>query len=180
MTDKIIENNQIVDIDLVIPNNYNPKPDYNSTEELQLEFQKIKDSVEYHGQMDPLIVREVNGKYELINGYHRWQAMKDLGFTKVEIKNLGVISKNEAIKKTLSFEELKIDLDTVETAKLVKALKGDQDSLKGLPYFTDEIEDKLKMLDFNWKDYDGEGGLDDLGNKKKKVTCPNCGEEFEV
>lgn len=71
MTDKIIENNQIVDIDLVIPNNYNPKPDYNSTEELQLEFQKIKDSVEYHGQMDPLIVREVNGKYELINGYHR-------------------------------------------------------------------------------------------------------------
>jgi len=176
---EIIENNMVIDIDLVIPNNYNPKPDFNSTEELQLEFQKIKDSIAYHGQIDPLIVRELNGKYELINGYHRWQAMKELGFEKVEIKNLGVIDRNEAIKKALSFEELKIPLDTIETAKLVKILKEDQISLEGLPYFSEEIENKIKMLDFDWGQYK-EGELGDIGGKKKKVVCPNCGEEFEV
>ena len=68
---EIFQNNKVVDIELLIPNNYNPKPDYMATEELQLEFSKIKDSLEYHGQIDPVIVREMNGKYEIINGYHR-------------------------------------------------------------------------------------------------------------
>ncbi len=175
----IIENNMVVDIELVIPNNYNPKPDFTSTEELQLEFAKIKDSIAYHGQIDPLIVREVNDKYELINGYHRWQAMKELGFEKVEIKNLGTISKEEAIKKALSFEELKIPLDVIETAKLIKALKEDQVSLMGLPYMSEEIENKLKMLDFNFNDYQ-DTDLEDIKGNKKKVVCPNCGEEFEI
>jgi len=145
----IVENNMVVDIDLVIPNNYNPKPDFNSTEELQLEFEKIKDSIAYHGQIDPLIVRELNGKYELVNGFHRLQAMKDLGFEKVEIKNLGDITREEAIKKTLSFEELQIPLDRIEVAKLIVALDKDGKSLEGLPYDADVIDSLKKMLDYD-------------------------------
>lgn len=171
---EIIQNNIVVDIELLIPNNYNPKPDYTSTEELQLEFEKIKDSISYHGQIDPIIVREMNGKYEIINGYHRWLAMKELGFKEIEVKNLGTISREEAIKKTLSFEELKIPLDTIETAKLVKALKESGDSLKGLPYFDDEINKKLEMLSFDFSQFENKNSLDEVD--KKTITCPNCGE----
>ena len=79
---KIIENNQVVSISGVRPNEYNPKPNYNDTEELKQEFQKIKTSLRIHGQIDPVLVRQVkeNDGYEIINGYHRYVAMKELGF----------------------------------------------------------------------------------------------------
>ena len=56
---------------------------------LKKEFERIKKSLQEHGQMDPIIVREIeDNKYEIINGYHRWNAMKDLGYYECEIKNL--------------------------------------------------------------------------------------------
>ncbi|MHA1867143.1 MAG: ParB/RepB/Spo0J family partition protein, partial [Candidatus Heimdallarchaeaceae archaeon] len=94
--------NLIVSIDKIVPNDFNPKPDYNSTEELRIEFERIKNSLKNHQQIDPIIVRELpekelkkkpgmRKKYEIINGYHRWAAMKELGVKKVEVKNLGKI-----------------------------------------------------------------------------------------
>ena len=104
--------------------------------------------------------------------------MKELGFTTIEVKNLGVMSREDAIKKTLSFEELKIPLDTIETAKLVKALQDAGDSLKGLPYFDDEIKNKIDMLNFDYSQYGDKGDLGEV--EKKKITCPECGAEITL
>lgn len=87
--ENITENNQIVDINLLSPNKYNPKLDYNSTPELQREFERIKKSLIDHGQIDPVIVRKIENGYEIIDGFHRYCAMKELGWTKCEIKDLG-------------------------------------------------------------------------------------------
>lgn len=145
-------NNLIMEIDKLVPNDWNPKLDYNSTEELKIEFEKIKNSLKDHGQVDPIIVREIKDKYEIINGYHRWVAMKELEFKEVEIKNLGKITKNEAIKIGLSLEETKIPLDVIEVAQLVKSLK-EIGEWQGLPYSLEEIENKIKLLDFDFKQF---------------------------
>jgi hypothetical protein len=146
-------NNLVVPINELTPNDFNPKPVYDSTEELKIEFERIKDSIKNHGQVDPIIVREPpekpEVKYEIVNGFHRWVAMKELGFEKVEIKNLGKISKNEAIKIALSLEETKIPLDVIEVAKLVKNLK-EIGEWQGLPYSLDEINTKISLLEFNF------------------------------
>jgi len=145
---KIIQNNLVVDIDKVKPNNYNPKPDFKESEELKIEFNRIKNSLYHHGQLDPIQVRELkDGKYEIVNGYHRWLAMKELGMKKVEIKNLGKISRKEAIKIALSLEETKIPLDVLEVAELVKNLKKIGE---GLPYSMEEIQNKISLLEFDF------------------------------
>jgi len=152
--EKIIENNQLVDINQLKANDYNPKPDYKETEELQLEFGKIKNSLEYHGQINPILVRELgNGIFEIVNGFHRWKAMQELGFEKVEVKNLGKITREEAIKKALATEELRIPLDMIEVAKLVKGLKELGVGLEGLPYSMEEIDNKIDLLGFNWDEF---------------------------
>ena len=142
----------IVDINQIKPNTYNPKPDYRESEDLSFEFDKIKISLKYHGQIDPLQVREVEGDipYELVNGYHRWLGMKEQGFKKAEIKTFGKITKTEAVKIALSMEELKIPLDVIEVAQLIKEIKDKEESLEGLPYLEKEIQEKIELLEFDW------------------------------
>ena len=75
---KIITDNKVVDILKVMPNDYNPKINIDENEANRAEFEKVKDSIKIAGQIQPLIVRELpKGKYEIINGYHRWRAMQE-------------------------------------------------------------------------------------------------------
>lgn len=176
---KIIEENKVISIDEIYPNEYNPKPDFNSTEELKLEFEKIKKSIKFHGQGDPIKVRETAKGYEIIDGYHRWFAMKELGYDKAEIKSFGKITREQAIKITLSFERTKIPLDVIEEAKLVKEIYELEQSIDGLPYTEEEVADKIKLLEFDFDQY--EDDMDNDGEKKEKeVTCPNCNHKFII
>lgn len=144
----IHQDNIIVPMKKVVPNNYNPKPDYKANPKLLAEFDKIKKSLREHGQMDPIQVREVDGdKYEIINGYHRFLAMQEEGFKDIEVKNLGKITRGEAIAKTLTFEELKIPLDYIEVAKLLQEPDVPFDML---PYTQEEVDDKISLLNFDF------------------------------
>ena len=166
--EKIIENNKIVGIEEIKANDYNPKLSYKDSPELMIEFDKLKKSLEYHGQIDPLLVREVKSGYELVNGYHRLEAMKELKWKRVEIKDLGKISRIEAIKKALSTEELRIPLDVIEVAELIKGIKDSEGSLEGLPYLEEEIENKIKLLNFDWSKYESDF-LDVIEDDVKKL-----------
>jgi len=167
---KIIENNFVVAIDKVKPNGYNPKPDYNSTDELKAEFEKIKNSIRVHGQIDPIQVRELGkGMYEIVNGYHRWVAMKELGFKEIEIKNLGKMSRVKAIMKALSFEVLKIPLDIIESAKLAKEVRDSEEDLSGLPYTPEELENKIRLLEFDWDNFKEIDLLEEGSKEIKKL-----------
>lgn len=165
---KIIENNLIVDINKVVPNDYNPKLNYEDIPEFQAQYEKIKESLRYHGQIDPVLIREIeNGLYEIINGFHRWKAMKELKFEKVEIKNLGKISRQEAIKKALSTEEPRIPLDVIETAKLLKEIKESEAGLEGLPYLEQEIKEKIELLEFDWNTFENEEDIEKMPDTQK-------------
>ena len=166
---KIIENNRKVPIGEVRANKYNPKPDYSTSEELKAEFERIKTSLRIHGQIDPILVRtekKVTG-WEIVNGFHRWMAMKDLGFTEIEIKDLGEISRADAIKKALSTEEPRIPLDVIEVAKLIKEIKESEEGLEGLPYLEKEITEKLALLEFDFNQF----GNPSEGNEAVKTEA---------
>ena len=171
----IIEGNLVINIDKVKPNDYNPKQDFREDVELSREYEKIKDSLKYYGQIDAIKVRELDdGSYEIVNGYHRWTAMKELGFDKVEIKNYGKVTREEAIKMAVVTEDTRIPLDTLEVAELLKVLKEIGDSMAGLPYTMEEMDKKIALLTFDWGDLerepvtgseeteDGDGQLDTI------------------
>ena len=159
---KIIENNLKVSIDKVKPNNFNPKLNFREYPDLGKEFNRIKKSLKTYGQLDPIQVRELDdGTFELINGYHRWEAMKELGFVEIEIKNLGKISREQAIKIAISTEDTKIPLEQIEVAKLLKEIRDSEIGLEGLPYEIEDIEAKINLLEFDWKQDN---------DKSKKIT----------
>lgn len=62
----------------VIPSPHNPRKEFISDE-----ISELADSIREHGIIQPLIVRNVNGKYELIAGERRWRASQSINLTTV-------------------------------------------------------------------------------------------------
>ena len=71
--------------------------------------------------MMPITVRETeNGIYEIIDGYHRYQACKELGYTKLLVNNLGKIKDEVAKSLTILFERAKVEPNSIMEAELLK------------------------------------------------------------
>ncbi len=71
---------QVVDINLIVPNPYQPRKEF-SDEKLN----ELAESIRIHGVIQPLLVREHNGKFQLIAGERRLRASKLVGLTEVPI-----------------------------------------------------------------------------------------------
>src|SRR5205085_4040571 len=48
-------------------------------------LQELVDSIRQHGIIQPLIVRRVDGRHELIAGERRWRAAQDVGLGEVPV-----------------------------------------------------------------------------------------------
>src|SRR3954469_20161732 len=65
-------------VNTVVPNPYQPRTQMDETA-----MQELTSSIEASGLLQPVVVRPRNGKYELIAGERRWQAVQRLGWTKI-------------------------------------------------------------------------------------------------
>src|SRR5207247_301231 len=61
----------------ITPSPLQPRKDFASEA-----LQELIDSIREHGIIQPLIVRRVDGRHELIAGERRWRAAKELGLAK--------------------------------------------------------------------------------------------------
>jgi ParB family chromosome partitioning protein len=64
----------------IVPSRLQPRKDF-APEALQ----ELVDSIRQHGIIQPLIVRQTGGRYELIAGERRWRAAQELGLTEVPV-----------------------------------------------------------------------------------------------
>src|ERR671937_1098457 len=64
----------------VVPSRFQPRKDF-APEALQ----ELVDSIRQHGIIQPLIVRQVGARYELIAGERRWRAAQQLGLSEVPV-----------------------------------------------------------------------------------------------
>jgi ParB family chromosome partitioning protein len=69
-----------VPLDHVIPSPLQPR-----TQFIESPLEDLMESIRQHGIIQPLIVRAVDGKYELIAGERRWRASKKLGLATVPV-----------------------------------------------------------------------------------------------
>ncbi|MGY8642280.1 MAG: ParB/RepB/Spo0J family partition protein [Verrucomicrobiales bacterium] len=69
-----------VALDTIIPSPYQPRKHFNDEH-----LQELVDSIREHGIIQPLVVRKVKGKYELIAGERRWRACQKLELDEVPI-----------------------------------------------------------------------------------------------
>lgn len=127
------EGSQILEVDInkVIPNPHQPRLAFNEEK-----LEELATSIRSHGIIQPLIVSENNGNYELIAGERRFQAAKKAGLEKVSVI---VRQANEKEKLELAIIEnvQRHDLNNIEEAKAYKKLHND------FQMSQEEIADKM-------------------------------------
>lgn len=107
------DKNNILEIKItdIEPNMLQPRKNFNE-EKLESMAQSIREN----GIIQPLIVRRVNNKYEIIAGERRWRASRIAGLTKVPvvIKNM---SDKQVMEAALIENLQREDLNVIEEAK---------------------------------------------------------------
>lgn len=108
-----------VDLHSVGPSPMQPRKEFASEA-----LQELVSSIREHGIIQPLIVRQVDGRYELIAGERRWRAAQELGLTQVPVI---VRSANDLEVLQLSLIEnlQRADLSPIEEAQGYARLAGE-------------------------------------------------------
>jgi len=77
---------------------------------------ELVDSIRQHGIIQPLIVREIGGRYEIIAGERRWRAAQELGLAEVPVI-LRAANDLEVLELSLIENLQRADLNPIEEAQ---------------------------------------------------------------
>lgn len=142
----------IVSVGELLANEYNPKKGLDDPV-TKREYEYLKTSLA-EGYVQEIIVREnEQGHYEIVDGFHRYLALKEMGVEKIPVKNLGAKTLEEAMKWTLRVEKNKVPVDAIMEAQLLKRLIANispEELAKSLPYTAEQIANQVKLLDFDF------------------------------
>lgn len=96
-------------VDDIQPNPRNPREQFNNIDDLA-------DSIKEQGQLTPVLVRPVNGGYELVHGERRLRAMQSLGRDTIEGK-VRDLSDKESLEKSITENLHREDVSPIAEAR---------------------------------------------------------------
>jgi ParB family chromosome partitioning protein len=102
---------QQIDIDLIDPSPYQPRTRFREEA-----LEELARSIKASGIIQPLVVRPIGGRFQLIAGERRWRAAQRAGLTKVSAIARQV-SDELALEMTLVENIQREDLNAIETAR---------------------------------------------------------------
>ena len=102
---------QQVDIDLIEPSPYQPRTRFREEA-----LEELARSIKASGIIQPLVVRPIGGRFQLIAGERRWRAAQRAGLTKVSAI-VRHVSDELALEMTLVENIQREDLNAIETAR---------------------------------------------------------------
>lgn len=88
-------------------------------------MEKLKESVKRNGIFRPVVVREVNGHYEVIAGEHTTRVAAELGLETIDAYNLGPISDKKAKEISIIDNQHYGVEDAFGLGKLLEEIGGD-------------------------------------------------------
>lgn len=154
---------------------------WNSNRVTRENLEKLKKSVSSLDMFKPVIVREYNGKLQILGGFHRNEVAKELGLTEVPVLNLGPISDQKAKEISLIdntrfgkddselLEQLVNSMDTEligliipETEELDLPDIGDTITDFEEKVISSREDDSGKTLKFRYEDLDKADEIEDL------------------
>jgi ParB family chromosome partitioning protein len=80
----------------IVPNPYQPRIEFEPDK-----LEELKRSILENGLIQPITVRRLNGKYELISGERRLRACKDIGFKEIPAYIIQVETKEAMLALSL-------------------------------------------------------------------------------
>lgn len=151
----LLKNYQVIKLEKLVAADWNYKHD--DTTRAKFVMEKLKNNLKRNGQIENLIVRELDTGYiEVVNGNHRYMALKDLGWDECVVYNLGKIDLATAKRIAIATNETKFENDPLRLASILKELTTDispielETELSDLPYSSEEMLNQVQVLDFDW------------------------------
>ena len=95
----------------IVPSPFQPRKNF-APEALQ----ELADSIRQHGIIQPLIVRRIDGRHELIAGERRWRAAQEIGLSEVPVI-VRTASDLEVLELSLIENLQRTDLNPIEEAQ---------------------------------------------------------------
>lgn len=169
-----------VNIHLIVPNPYQPRKEF-SDEKLT----ELSESIKVHGIIQPLLVREMNGQYQLIAGERRLRAAKLAGLSEVPvvIKDLTDQSMMEiALVENIQRENLNPIEEAEAYRRLMNEFNFTQDDIaKKVGKSRPAIANTLRLLNLpNEVQRDLSGGTLTMGHARALLSLKTEEEQKNV
>jgi ParB-like chromosome segregation protein Spo0J len=116
-------------------------------------YRKAVQSIRSFGFVNPVIVREVDHGFEVIDGEHRVKAARDLGIDRIPIWDLGPITDPVAKQLTIVLNETRGQADREKLGELLRDVLSTEDSarvLEVLPYQQQDLAALINIGEFDW------------------------------
>jgi len=110
------------DIDRLAPNTFQPRMDVNDAR-----LQELAQSIKSNGVIQPIVVRRIGDRFQIIAGERRWRAAKLAGLTRVPIVVREVVAGQEKALLEMALVEniQREDLNPIEEALAYRRLADD-------------------------------------------------------
>src|SRR5438270_508170 len=97
-----------VSLDSITPSPLQPRKDFGADA-----LSELVESIRQHGIIQPLIVRTIDGRHELIAGQRRWRAAQEAGLGEVPVI-IRSASDRDVLELSLSENSQRADLNAIE------------------------------------------------------------------
>src|SRR6476661_1542788 len=139
---------QQVGLTTIVPSPLQPRKDF-AREALS----ELVESIRQHGIIQPLVVRNVGGKHELIAGERRWRAAQDAGLGQVPII-VRVATDLEVLELSLIENLQRADLNPIEEAQAYARLSNEfgmrqEDIAQKVGRSRASIANSMRLLDLD-------------------------------
>jgi hypothetical protein len=153
----------VIALDKLKPNSWNPNVMNDAM------YRKELASIKKFGYVNPMLVRDLGAWYEIIDGEHRWKALKQLAYSEAEVTVIEGLTDEEAKQLTIVLNETRGTADPEKLGSLLGDLLRNvpkADLLDVLPF--DPIAfDRLAGLDtFDWGTLADKGGDGDTDHAR--------------
>lgn len=121
-------------------------------------MESLRNGIKKRGQIETVLVRELDEGYDILDGKARVRIMRDLGIKKVFCCSVGKITDAEAELITIEMAEIKFQMDVIKIAesfeRLTKKIPIHQVA-ETVPWTEEEITKFSTLLHFDKKQYEG-------------------------
>lgn len=100
-----------VDIDLLVPNRFQPRSEFD-----EAKLNELAQSIKANGVLQPILARKVDGRYEIVAGERRWRAAQLAGLFRIPVVIKSI--KDERLLEVALVENIQREnLNSIEAAK---------------------------------------------------------------
>jgi ParB family transcriptional regulator, chromosome partitioning protein len=99
------------DIEKIVPNTYQPRKIFEKEA-----LEELVESIKVHGIIQPLVVRQRDGRYELIAGERRWRAAQRAGMKQVPVRVMDVQGDQPSLEMAIIENVQREALNCIEEA----------------------------------------------------------------